>query len=239
MKTPTATQLHKYLVTEFKKKSGNGTKHSWDYSYLGHKHFSYHISNPVKHKIVKEFFGKFNDLDFKTFKKLLDILYAGKSYDEKSVGGKLLDHYKKHRALIKPQMLKGWLKKLEGWAEIDSLCQSVFSTENILSNWPEWSNTLKLFSSDKSISVRRASLVLLTGPLSKSADERMFQLGLKNIDNLKSEKDILITKAVSWLLRSMVKHHKAKVSAYLKKNAETLPKIAIRETSKKILTGKK
>ena len=239
MKSKDAIQLHKYLVTEFKKKSGNGTKHSWNYSYLGHNHFSYHLSNPVKHEIIKGFVSEFKDLDFKTFKRLLDVLYSGKSYDEKSAGGRLLNHYKKHRSMIKPQTLKGWLTKLEGWAEIDSLCQSVFSAEEMLNNWSDWSDTLESFSKDKNISVRRASLVLLTGPVSKSADEKMFQLGLKNIDRLKLEKDILITKAVSWLLRSMVKHHKTKVSAYLKENAETLPKIAVRETTRKILTGKK
>ena len=53
------------------------------------------------------------------------------------------------------------------------------------------------------------------------------------------EKDILITKAISWLLRSLVKYHKNEVDQVIEQNKETLPKIAIRETKRKIETGRK
>ncbi|MDP2951009.1 MAG: DNA alkylation repair protein, partial [bacterium] len=64
-------------------------------------------------------------------------------------------------------------------------------------------------------------------------------LAFENIEKLKPEKDILITKAISWLLRNLIKYHKKEVADYLKKNKNSLPKIAVRETEKKIKTGKK
>jgi 3-methyladenine DNA glycosylase AlkD len=65
------------------------------------------------------------------------------------------------------------------------------------------------------------------------------QVAFKNVDRLKHEKEILITKAISWVLRSMVKHYRKPLQTYLKENADTLPKIALRETMTKLRTGKK
>ncbi|MBY0432537.1 MAG: DNA alkylation repair protein, partial [Cyclobacteriaceae bacterium] len=59
------------------------------------------------------------------------------------------------------------------------------------------------------------------------------------IERLKIEKEILITKAISWLLRDLVKHHTKMVSQYISRNKNTLPAIAIRETLTKLKTGKK
>ena len=80
-------------------------------------------------------------------------------------------------------------------------------------------------------------MVFLTTPVSQSADKRLSDLAFENIDRLKHEKDILITKAISWILRSLVKHHKKEVSKYLEDSKESLPKIAIRETKNKITYG--
>ena len=82
-------------------------------------------------------------------------------------------------------------------------------------------------------------MVLLCSPLRKAADKRLATVALANIDRLKHEKEILITKAISWLLRSMVKHHRKEVVTYLKANQQSLPKIAVRETQKVLDTGKK
>jgi 3-methyladenine DNA glycosylase AlkD len=64
-------------------------------------------------------------------------------------------------------------------------------------------------------------------------------MAFKNIDKLKQNGHILVTKAISWLLRDLIKHHRQKVETYLKDNENTLPRIAIRETRTKLLTGKK
>jgi 3-methyladenine DNA glycosylase AlkD len=72
-----------------------------------------------------------------------------------------------------------------------------------------------------------------------SEDTSLANLAFVNIDKLKKEREILVTKAVSWLLRALVKHHRRKVETYLKENQNALPKIALRETRTKLLTGRK
>lgn len=79
----------------------------------------------------------------------------------------------------------------------------------------------------------------MTKSLSQSNDSRLSELAFENIENLKPEKGILITKAVSWVLRALVKFHKEEVLSYLQNNKDTLPKIAYREALSKALTGKK
>ena len=95
------------------------------------------------------------------------------------------------------------------------------------------------FSVDKNINKRRASMVLLTKPLRESDDPRLAKLAFEQVEKLKGENEILITKAVSWLLRALVKFHKTEVAKYLEINKESLPKSAYREAKAKVETGRK
>lgn len=228
--------LREEILFELRRYSGHGTKHSGNAAYLGNTHFSYHISNPVKRKIAKEFI---RDIPLEEFVGLLNALFEGKSHEEKSIAGVLLEYSKVHREHINPQLLDSWLNHLVGWAEVDSLCQSNFSADEMFSDWSAWRKILIKFSKDNNVNKRRASLVLLTGPVSQSSDTRLSKIAFENINRLKNEKYILITKAISWLLRSCIRRHKREVAAYIKQNADSLPKIAIRETKRKLLTGKK
>ncbi|MBU0546548.1 DNA alkylation repair protein, partial [Patescibacteria group bacterium] len=125
------------------------------------------------------------------------------------------------------------------WSQVDSLCQSVFSVEDMTENWDKWQKILVSFSKDKNINKRRASLVLLTAPVRQSTNTEFSELAFMLIDRLKNEKGILITKAISWLLRDMVKNHKNEVATYLERTQNELPKIAFRETKRKLETGRK
>jgi 3-methyladenine DNA glycosylase AlkD len=82
-------------------------------------------------------------------------------------------------------------------------------------------------------------LVLLCKPLTRSDDKRLQALTFQLVNRIKSEKEILITKAISWILRSMVNLHLIPLKNYLAKNKQTLPAIAVRETLTKLQTGKK
>jgi len=54
------------------------------------------------------------------------------------------------------------------------------------------------------------------------------------IERLKIEKEDIITKALSWLLRSMVANYRDDVADYLEKNKDSLPPVAVRETERKL-----
>ncbi|MDD2482788.1 MAG: DNA alkylation repair protein [Candidatus Shapirobacteria bacterium] len=192
------------------------------------------ISDLAK-KIITE-----NNLKKDQIIELLNSLYQNNtSYTEIVIGPMILSLSSETLKDFDPKNLDLWLNYTCGWAENDVLCQSNFTSEIILNNWSNWQKILKQFNQDRNINKRRASLVLLTKSLRQSDDPRLSKLAFQNIENLKSEKEILITKAVSWLLRSLVAFHQDELLDYLEKNKDTLPKIAYREALSKALTGRK
>lgn len=230
--------LHQQILVEIKKAPKTKLRHH-DSTYYGSPRASYGLSNPVTQLLTKKWVQKNKDLAFPDFLELLDSLFTGNSQEERGVAGRLLQHYPKLRAQIEPLHLDIWLDSLEGWGEIDGLCQSNFEVQEFLSSWEKWEKLIVSLAYATNINKRRASLVLLTGVVRHSDDSRFSKLAFKNIDKLKTERAILITKAVSWLLRDLIKNHRQEVEKYLLKNQDSLPKIAIRETQNKLKTGKK
>ena len=86
---------------------------------------------------------------------------------------------------------------------------------------------------------KRGELVLLCKSLRQSDDLRLLDQALTTVSSLTLEKDVLITKAISWVLRSAIKNHPSEIKIFLEQNKSILPRIAYRETSKKLTTGKK
>jgi 3-methyladenine DNA glycosylase AlkD len=207
--------------------------------YLGTPHPILGCSTTEIMAVVNGFIKNHPDLTVQQFIELINNLRSGKTYTEIAVGGKLVEKLPKLRQQIDPQDLNPWLDHVCGWAEVDVLCQSSFGAQEVLEKWNQWEKILQQFVKDKNIHKRRASLVLLTKPLRESDDLRLAKLAFANVEKLKGENDILITKAISWILRSLIKNHREEVEKYLKEKQETLPKIAVREVTKKLLTGKK
>lgn len=173
------------------------------------------------------------------FSLVVSSLIHGQSFTEKVLGGILLDYAKPEQKKFDISMFGEWLGQLQGWAEVDALCTGKFSLTEIPVSFRKWKPFLKKLSKSNQIEKRRASLVFFCSPISHCTEENIALAAMENISVLKHEKEILITKAISWLLRSMIRHHRAKVESYLAENSESLPAIAVRETMVKLKTGKK
>ncbi|GHN01010.1 hypothetical protein WSM22_24990 [Cytophagales bacterium WSM2-2] len=230
--------LHKELLTEIEKNSGQATKHTFLDSYLGNKNPRYSISMPKLRVVVRTWFRS-KSFTPKEYLQFTSSLVKGKSSTEKMTAGILLDYSKKLMIDFDPKIYDQWLNTLQGWAEVDTMCYGHFKADDLLDNWTSWKKLLLKLNKSKNINKRRASIVLLCKPLTRTDDKRLRSLTFQLIDSLKSEREILITKAVSWTLRSMVKMHREDLKSYLQKNKQSLPAIAVRETMTKIKTGRK
>lgn len=232
---------HQKLLTEIDKLKSKSSESEtqWVQRYLGTDKLFYNFSTKQLIDLVKNFIKESN-LSSPQIIELLNSLYQnGTTYNEIAIAGKMVTFSKINDKNFDPKHLDLWLNYTHGWAENDVLCQSNFTADVLITNWKEWSKILKQFNQSQNINKRRASLVLLTKSLSQSNDIRLSKLAFSNIETLKMEKDILITKAVSWLLRSLVTFHKDEVLKYLEDNKDSLPKIAYREALSKALTGRK
>jgi len=231
--------FHNEILQQIKQHSGKPTQHTFLNNYLGNSHPRYPISIPLLRKIAKEWMKSHDYLKHTEISSLLTSLAKGKSSTEKCMVGTLLDYTNPEQRKFRPEIFNTWLDELEGWAEVDSLCTSRYTDTEILGQWNSWKPLLNKFAKSRKIEKRRASLVLLCSPLRKISDERLAQMAIQNIIRLSSEKEILITKAISWTLRNMIKFYRPLVEEYIKSHSEELPKIALRETRIKLATGKK
>lgn len=169
----------------------------------------------------------------------LDSLFAGPTFEHRALAGHLLHAMPGFRKVLELEQLRRWIGGLAGWCEIDTTCQSGWSAAAVLDRWPEWQPFLLGLPESPVISLRRAALVLPLAPLRGSADPRLRAVAFANLDALIAARDPLITKAQSWLLRGLIKHHQAEVVAYLDANTARLPPAVLRETRARLETGRK
>ena len=207
--------------------------------HLGTSRKWYGLKNEQRRAIMLDFIAAHKDISDEDWLSLIDALYHGDSYEERCAPQTLFRKFSRFRRQLPLTELDAWLGCLDGWAEVDSTCQTVFTDEDLLGDWDGWSALLDSLASDPNVNKRRAALVLLTAPITKSADPRILELSLRLIDRVKGEKDLRITKAISWLLRKGIKQHRTAIAAYVETNAPALTAIAVRETRKKLATGKK
>jgi 3-methyladenine DNA glycosylase AlkD len=170
---------------------------------------------------------------------LLDSLYTGDIFEQRSLAGLLLGVLHPLRQRLELARLRTWLAGQQGWAEVDTTCQSSWTDKEVLARWVEWDPFLENLSQAGNVSLRRASLVLLVTPLRRNADPRLTARALANVQRLQHERDGMITKAVSWVLRSMIAEQPDTVRAYLETNAGALQATVVREVRRKLETGRK
>ena len=236
MKPMDVKSEHDFFLTQLKRHARDTGRFNLA-RYLGTDHIMYNVSVPKRREIVASWARSHKDVSKDNLVSLVDLLFSGESHEEKSQASMLLGCYERYLVALEERRIDQWLEKLEGWAEVDSFCDEIdvwFRDDvahriSMLTRWNKHAQIEK----------RRASLVVLCSSV-RHDDRKMFaDLSFGFIDARKAEKHVMITKAISWLLRALVKYHKADVAKYLKKNIATLPKIAVREVTGKLETGRK
>lgn len=230
---------HQQILEKIEARSGRPTQHTFLDSYLGNSHPRYAINAPALRTIGREWKLQHRDMTAGEFEKLITSLIAGKSSTEKVMAGILLDNATPAQRKFNPQIFNRWLDHLVGWAEVDSVCTGKYTASEIPIALAVWEKLLTKFSKSDNINKRRAALVFLCSPLRAHDEPALATLALRLVDVLKHEKEIIITRAISWVLRSMEKLHRKALVAYIKKNEKSLPAIAVRETKVKLKTGTK
>lgn len=207
--------------------------------YLGTKRKFLNIKPASRDKILRKYKKQLDELPSKDLVAILTDLIKSDTFDFLNFAGKFISSSKKARENIGFFELELFLKDTTGWAECDSICQSLFEGNEAIKRFDEFEKIIFSFCSSSNIQLKRASLVLQVKPIREIKDEHLKKLSFSTIDLLKKEEHILLTKAVSWLLRSLTKHYKSDVAVYIEKNRYNIPLIAYRETKRKIISGKK
>jgi 3-methyladenine DNA glycosylase AlkD len=208
-------------------------------SYGGSGRPFFGITAPVRRDLARRWAASYRDAPASEVLAVVESLSEGETHEERTQGALLLAAHAGARRATRPEDVERWAGRLNGWAEIDCLCQNLFAWTDMAAEWPAWRAMIVRLRQSDNINKRRAAMVLLNGPVKASDDPRPRDLAFELLDVLKNERHILITKAVSWLLRSLTTRHREAVAAYLERNAAVLPAIALRETRTKLATGTK
>lgn len=227
---------HRHLVARLKSEAVKFGRFDLA-GYVGTTSVVYNVSVPKRQEIVRAWAKEHKDVSRDDLVGLVDLLFSGDSHEEKSLASLLLGRYPAYLTMIEARWLDVWMGRLSGWAEVDSFCDEIdvwlradaMKRVSLLKNWNK----------DKQIEKRRASLVVLCSSVRNNDSKSLRDLAFTFIDALKVEKHVMITKAISWLLRTLIKYHKAAVARYLKEKESSLPRIAVREVIRKLEMGKK
>lgn len=234
-----ALREHAQLLAQLRSAGDAPSREPRNDSFGSSGHLYYFVRVPVRRTIARKWLAAQRAAKPSDVLTVIDSLFRGESHEEKTLAAMLLAYHPVARQLAGTRHIERWLDHLAGWAEVDTLCQSTYGSDEVLGDWIKWRAMIRRLARSAAIQKRRAALVLLTGPVRTSSDPRLAQLAFETLDRLRAERDILITKAVSWLLRELVAHHPTAVARYVAANEATLPSIAVRETRTKLATGRK
>ncbi len=130
----------------------------------------YGVSVPDRRAMARRWVGEQKRAPAEAVLAVVESLLDGESHEERTLATLLLRYSKAARTAARPGDVDRWLDHLSGWAEVDSLCQNVFAADQLLADWPEWRALIERLSTDPNINKRRASVVLLTGPVHYDGD---------------------------------------------------------------------
>jgi 3-methyladenine DNA glycosylase AlkD len=169
---------------------------------------------------------------------LLDALWDGESREEQLLVIYLLGHYKRWIPDLTRAQFDRWRRDVDNWEVSDGLAQWVLAPW-ILADPDARLSYLWDLIDDEDVWSRRLALVTTVGLNRSRKDVAFPDLSLALVDRVKAERHPMITKAVSWALRGLIKTHPDRVAAYLEENRATLAAHAVREVTNKLRTGLK
>jgi len=189
-------------------------------------------------KIVRTWRRDHEDVDREHLMMLVEALWDGESREERMLALELLQQYPRWIRDLTWAHFDRWRRDLDNWELTDVLGVGVLGLW-MLHDTDARAERLWALLADEAVWSRRLGLVAAVGMNRARKDLTFPELTLDLVDHVKEERHPMITKAVSWMLRDMVKRHPDRAAAYLEENGTVLAGHVVREVSNKLKTGRK
>jgi len=167
---------------------------------------------------------------------LVESLWGGESREERALGLEILQT----RADLIRRLDRNWFDRrrpdIDNWAVCD------FLATRVLGPWVAVDSASRLAYLEDLVGgnhlySRRLGLVASV-PLNRDGPEHGAWT-LRQVDRLLDERDAMITRAISWVLREMTRHQAEDVARYLESRGDRLAALPRREVRSKLRTGRK
>jgi 3-methyladenine DNA glycosylase AlkD len=154
-----------------------------------------------------------------------DALIADRHLEVKSVGIEVLARY---RRAFRPALLSTWKRWFArnhsaNWATTDAICGALVGP--LIVQFPELGARLRVWSRDRNMWVRRASIV---GLIPRARRGESLDLVYEIAKRLHAGREDLIQKAVGWTLREAGKTDPDRLERYLRANGRSIPRTTLR-----------
>jgi 3-methyladenine DNA glycosylase AlkD len=197
----------------------------------------YGVRAPQLRKIARAWYRTHRQVTADDLIALVETLWNGGSREERVLATHLLEHYEHWIPRLTKAHFERWRRDLDGWEITDGLGW-------VLALWlvgdlDARSGYLWDLMAHQDVWSRRLALVPTARINRGKQGITIPDLTLRLVDQVKKERHAMITKAVSWVLREMIKTHRDEVAAYLEENRDVLARHVVREVDNKLRTGLK
>lgn len=169
---------------------------------------------------------------------LVEALWDGASQEERALAIELLAGHRHHIPGLTWDDFDRWRRQLDNWGLTDALGSSVLGPW-LLADPDARLGHLWTLIADEDVWSRRLALVATVLINRGRTGPAIPDLTLALIDCVKAERQPMMTKAVSWALREMIKAHPERVGDYIQENRAVLAAHVVREVNNKLRTGLK
>jgi 3-methyladenine DNA glycosylase AlkD len=198
----------------------------------------YGVRVPHLRQIARDWQRAHKDISREDLMALVESMWDGESQEERALAMELLGCYPCRIPDLTWDHFERWRRGLDNWGLTDGLGTAILGPWLLAAPDTRLDHLGELIV-DEDVWSRRLALVA-TVPINRGHTGFTTPvLTLKLIDRVKAERHPMITKAVSWALREMVKKHPDQVAAYLEDNREILAAHVVREVNNKLRTGLK
>jgi len=196
----------------------------------------YGIRTPENRRLAHSWHRAHRDTASRDVLELVESLWNAESRDERMLGLEILRLHPDIVRDLDRQRLDRWRRDIDNWGVCD------FLGGGVLGPWAEADPAGRLsyledLTGDPRLYSRRLSLV--AGVHLNRDGDAFGAWTLRQVDRLIDERDPMITKAVSWVLRQMTRHQAPEVAAYLESRGDRLAALPRREVRNKLETGRK
>jgi len=198
----------------------------------------YGVRVPRLREIARDWWREHKDIAREDLLALVEALWAGGSREERQLVIFLLERFKRWIPALTWAHFDRWRRDLDNWETTDGMAQWVFGRW-LLADPDARLHHLRDLIADEDVWSRRLALVATVWLNRGRKDLGFPDLTLELVDQVKEERHQMITKAISWALRGMIKKYPQRVAAYLAENRTLLPAHAVREVDNKLRTGLK
>jgi 3-methyladenine DNA glycosylase AlkD len=198
----------------------------------------YGVRVPQLRALAREWHAAHTTAAYDDVVALVESLWGAESQEERALAVEILARRPRDIRALTWNHFDRWRHGLDNWGLTDALATAVLGPW-ILADPGGRTQWLWQLIGDDDVWSRRLALVASVPLVRVKEDVEAAALTLSLIDRVKAERHPMVTKAVSWALREMVKHYRDDVISYLNANHATLAPLVVREVGNKVRTGLK